>query len=812
MPTYKQYQVKDPAFDAFNPDLLAQSALGTSRGKQIQEQAAMQSANYKSATSGWRLTNDSAELNVSTALASLDIPDTTTANSFHVDSSGNAWWGTNIATGYATAPAKVLATGAATFTSATIGNWTVNSTSIYTGTEDHTTYTTNAGDITLYSDGTDSSIHAKNFYIDTGGVLNAQSAIISGTLSATAGAIGGWTINGTSIYTGTEDHSGYTTNEGDMTIYSDGANSSIHANKFYIDSTGKFFSTSGAVSGVSVTAVPNDASTDISLLTFTHDLVFSATDNNTVAWTTGTITMSNGRTFSIAPGNNTGNMVALTWIYLDASSSDTPTALSTTATATTALGAKKIVLAIAQNNADASANATFVVHGGTTGIAITAGSVKTATLSAIAADLGSITAGTVTGATLRTSSSNPKFNMTSTAFQGIETGGTVVFEVVVDGANAGDVIMGDDASGSYAMWDDSAGTFNVFADNVPISENIAQFCGDGSTGSATISSNTTLTADKYYTNLTVNNSVRLITDGYKVYVKGTLTMGGASAIISNNGSTGGTGGNGGNGAAGGDAGTAGTGGTAVGGGTTATNTLTGTAGGAGAAGDTGGGDNAPAGTAGTNDTNTLVTNNGAAGAIGGAGGANGGNPGGDGGAVGSVGTSTIATRTVHTIAEAQLFVNFSTATAPALYHVSGTAGGSGGGGAGGGSGGTEGGGGGGSGGAGSNGGVCFVFARTISGTGIIEANGGTGGTGGNGGLGSTSGGGGGGAGGTGGNGGAVLCAYISKAVGVTLRANGGTGGTGGTKGSGAGGGSDGVDGTVGNSGNAGTVIEFDLST
>src|ERR1035437_6616545 len=39
---------------------------------------------------------------------SLNIPDTTTANSFHVDSSGNVWWGTNIATGYATALAKIL--------------------------------------------------------------------------------------------------------------------------------------------------------------------------------------------------------------------------------------------------------------------------------------------------------------------------------------------------------------------------------------------------------------------------------------------------------------------------------------------------------------------------------------------------------------------------------------------------------------------------------------------------------------------------------------------------------------------------------
>jgi hypothetical protein len=44
---------------------------------------------------------------------SLNIPDTITANSFHVDISGNAWWG---ATVIGSAVAKILNTGAATFT------------------------------------------------------------------------------------------------------------------------------------------------------------------------------------------------------------------------------------------------------------------------------------------------------------------------------------------------------------------------------------------------------------------------------------------------------------------------------------------------------------------------------------------------------------------------------------------------------------------------------------------------------------------------------------------------------------------------
>jgi len=48
---------------------------------------------------------------------SLDVPDTITANSFHVDTTGNTWWGNTV---IGSAVAKVLNTGAATFTNITI--------------------------------------------------------------------------------------------------------------------------------------------------------------------------------------------------------------------------------------------------------------------------------------------------------------------------------------------------------------------------------------------------------------------------------------------------------------------------------------------------------------------------------------------------------------------------------------------------------------------------------------------------------------------------------------------------------------------
>ena len=60
----------------------------------------------------------------------VDIPDTTSANSFHVDVDGNTWWGS---TAIGTSVAKVLNTGAATFTGITINSGTIDGTSTIGG-------------------------------------------------------------------------------------------------------------------------------------------------------------------------------------------------------------------------------------------------------------------------------------------------------------------------------------------------------------------------------------------------------------------------------------------------------------------------------------------------------------------------------------------------------------------------------------------------------------------------------------------------------------------------------------------------------
>jgi hypothetical protein len=105
------------------------------------------------------------------------------------------------------------------------------------------------------------------------------------------------------------------------------------------------------------------------------------------------------------------------------------------------------------------------------------------------------------------------------------TGGSIT--AGANGGNAGTVLLTYDArtAGTVTATGGTAGT--------PF--------GTGSDGAVTISSNTTLTADKNYTNLTVNAGVTLNTAGFTVCVSGTLTNNG-TVTDSTSGGAGGAGG------------------------------------------------------------------------------------------------------------------------------------------------------------------------------------------------------------------------------------------------------------------------------
>lgn len=192
--------------------------------------------------------------------------------------------------------------------------------------------------------------------LDSNGDLEANDGVFRGALSASTIDIGG--SDATSFHVDIDGNMWL----GDASFASAPAKISNAGAATFSNVT----VTGGSITGTPIASIPNNSSTDISLLEATHDLVFSVTDKDTVAWALGTITLSNGRTFSIS-ASNTGNMAARTYIYLDTGVSST--ALQTTTTVSTAMGANKKLIAVAQNG---SAQAQFTVYGGIGGVKLPA--------------------------------------------------------------------------------------------------------------------------------------------------------------------------------------------------------------------------------------------------------------------------------------------------------------------------------------------------------------------------------------------------------------------------------------------------------
>lgn len=255
-----------------------------------------------------------------------------------------------------------------------------------------------------------------------------------GTIIATAGTIGGWTIGASTISNGSIslDSSVPKITVGSATGYLTGAGIFMGlaggAYKFHIGNpSGNYLSWDGtnlAASGQWITG----AGMNPSLQTWKTNITFSSASATQVNWTSGTIRLNDGTTYSISSGS-TGTMSALTYVYLDTAVSTT--VLQTTTTYSTAIGSGKILIATAQNDTVAASvipfggqqplisgaqiNALSILAGNIAAGAITATKINVSTLSAIAADMGTVTAGTIIGATIKTAASNPSIQLDTTA-------------------------------------------------------------------------------------------------------------------------------------------------------------------------------------------------------------------------------------------------------------------------------------------------------------------------------------------------------------------------------------------------------------
>ena len=106
--------------------------------------------------------------------------------------------------------------------------------------------------------------------------------------------------------------------------------------------------------------------------------------------------------------------------------------------------------------------------------------------------------------------------------------GSAKYNNTTDGwqVEAGDFyfLISEDKTNKVAQTDNTG--------KVPYSLLSIDVYGDGSDGDVIISSNTTLVRDMFYNNLTINSTFTLSNNGFKIFVKGTLTNNG---IIANNG-------------------------------------------------------------------------------------------------------------------------------------------------------------------------------------------------------------------------------------------------------------------------------------
>jgi hypothetical protein len=122
-------------------------------------------------------------------------------------------------------------------------------------------------------------------------------------------------------------------------------------------------------------------------------------------------------------------------------------------------------------------------------------------------------------------------NLTTSATTTIGSAATVNQLFYTSTANN---ITGLTTANNSVLTTDNSGvpSWNIFSNYA-----IAEFFGDGSDGSTTISVNTLLSKDMFYTDLTIS-SATLTTLGFRIFVNGTLTITTANSFISSKGSNG----------------------------------------------------------------------------------------------------------------------------------------------------------------------------------------------------------------------------------------------------------------------------------
>lgn len=340
----------------------------------------------------------------------------------------------------------------------------------------------------------------QGFYIDGAtGYAEFANIFLAGGITATTGSIGGWTIGANELSSGNVKLQstaerilmGAATLPGTGTGIFLGLHSGAY--KFRVgDPTGSYMQWDGttlALQGGVVTSL--GSGTDLAIMGWQSDLIFSAVDQNTVAWSSGTLRFHNGINYSIAAGD-TGNISALNYIYLDTAVS--ATVLQITTTAANAIGRNKVIIAVAQNNSESGKNATFQAFGGAGGMSPFIGANQIAANSITANE---IAANSITAAEL--SATLLYAGALTLDEDGHIKGGQTAYDTGTGfflGFSGGDYKLSMGVGGQddqNLRWDGSKLIINGYEQT-----GLGTYGGDGGDGALVVSGTTTLNAGQLY--------------------------------------------------------------------------------------------------------------------------------------------------------------------------------------------------------------------------------------------------------------------------------------------------------------------------
>lgn len=261
-------------------------------------------------------------------------------------------------------------------------------------------------DVAGYRLGVDEATRIAKFFIgDQQNYLNwdGDELVIAGNITATTGSIGGFEIEADHIRdTGnTMGMSSVVSGDDDIRFWAGDTFENRETAPFSVSESGRVVASDIIITGGSVSAsildgVIEQGNLDVGNRGWSQTCAFVVDSESQVSWAAGTLTSADGTVFNISAGD-TGTMVARTYVYLDVAVSTTEYQTSTDAT--DAVGVGKVLVAVAE---DGSGEATFVLIqlSVITGDQIAANSIEAgkmlvSQLSAITADMGAITAGTI---------------------------------------------------------------------------------------------------------------------------------------------------------------------------------------------------------------------------------------------------------------------------------------------------------------------------------------------------------------------------------------------------------------------------------